>query len=187
MKIKYASELLALIALILFLMHHSPCRGHEKKSESTYVGSLACKDCHPEEYENFITYAKKSTSFQSVEKQMKHLTPDEIKQCYPCHTTGYGQPGGFVSLEETPHLKNAGCEVCHGPGGTYTQDGYMTLKNKEFKRADIVAVGLIHPIGEAVCTQCHNEENPIPDYTFDYEAMKATGLHESTPLKYNHD
>lgn len=86
-----------------------------------YVGSLACKECHPEEYENFMTYAKKSISFQSIEKQMRHLTLAEIKQCYPCHTTGYGQPGGFVSPEETPHLKNAGCEVCHGPGAEHAR------------------------------------------------------------------
>ncbi|NOR25628.1 MAG: cytochrome C, partial [Desulforhopalus sp.] len=91
--------------------------------ESTYVGSLACKECHPEEYENFVTYAKKSVSFQSIERRMKHLTPEEIRQCYPCHTTGYGQPSGFINLEETPHLKNAGCEVCHGPGAEHVKTG----------------------------------------------------------------
>ena len=55
----FRNSVLTLIVLVLFLMHHAPCRGHEQKSEnayeSTYVGSLACKDCHPEEYENFMT------------------------------------------------------------------------------------------------------------------------------------
>ncbi|MGB5296213.1 MAG: hypothetical protein WBP34_14795, partial [Thermoanaerobaculia bacterium] len=74
-----------------------------------------------------------------------------------------------------------------GAGAGYTQDGYMTLKNKEYKRADLVGVGLVHPVDEAVCTQCHNEQVPIPDYTFDYETKKAEGVHESSPLKYNHD
>jgi len=160
MKIKYASELLALVALILFLMHHSPCRGHEKKSESTYVGSLACKDCHPEEYENFITYAKKSTSFQSVEKQMKHLTPDEIKQCYPCHTTGYGQPGGFVSLEETPHLKNAGCEVCHGPGAEHSRTANPETIIKNMSKKD--------------CEVCHISERVK---AFKYKPLIHGGAH----------
>jgi hypothetical protein len=138
----FRSSVLALITLTLFLMHHAPCRGHGQKSEkayeSTYVGSLACKDCHPEEYENFVAYAKKSVSFQSIEKRMKHLTAEEIRQCYPCHTTGYGRPSGFVNLEETPHLKNAGCEVCHGPGAEHvktgdpvTIKGDMTLKDCE--------------------------------------------------------
>lgn len=81
-----------------------------------FVGSEACKGCHESEYKNFITYAKKSTSFKSIERVKKGLTEDQIKECYFCHTTGYGKPGGFVSAEKTPHLKNAGCEVCHGPG-----------------------------------------------------------------------
>src|SRR5210317_969373 len=113
--------LLPAIAILMVLGCFSPSQGNENNEEPIYVGSLACKDCHPEEYDNFMTYAKKSTSFQSIEKQMRHLTPDEIKQCYPCHTTGYGQPGGFISRAETPHLKNAGCEVCHGPGAEHAR------------------------------------------------------------------
>ena len=131
-------SLLASLMLLLVLGIYSPCSGREKNGLVTYVGSLACKDCHPDEYANFITYAKKSTSFQSIEKQMKHLSPEEIEQCYSCHTTGYGQPGGFVSLEKTPHLKNAGCEVCHGPGSehvrtadTATIVGHMSKKDCE--------------------------------------------------------
>jgi hypothetical protein len=99
------------------------CFGGERNETINYVGSLACKKCHSEEYENFITYAKKSTSFESIQKQMKHLSPEEIEQCYRCHTTGYGKPGGFVSLDKTPHLKNAGCEVCHGPGAEHIKSG----------------------------------------------------------------
>jgi hypothetical protein len=119
-KICSSWSLLAVPALLLFLVASAAA---SQESGTAYIGSLACRDCHPEEYANFMTYAKKSTSFLSVEKQMKHLTPDEIKQCYPCHTTGYGKPGGFVSPEETPNLKNAGCEVCHGPGAEHARTG----------------------------------------------------------------
>lgn len=132
------SNLPAVLTFILVLGVCFPALGNEPNPQITYVGSLTCKGCHPEEYANFMTYAKKSTSFQSIEKQMKHLTPDEIRQCYPCHTTGYGKPGGFVSVEETPHLKNAGCEVCHGPGAEHarTSDpetiiGHMSKKDCE--------------------------------------------------------
>ncbi|OGW40341.1 MAG: cytochrome C [Nitrospirae bacterium RBG_13_39_12] len=81
-----------------------------------YVGSEACKNCHYKEYNSFMKYAKKSKSYDSIERVNKGLTEDEVKGCYYCHTTGYGKPGGFTSIEKTPYLKNAGCEVCHGPG-----------------------------------------------------------------------
>lgn len=132
-----------LSALVVFLamlagLALQASSGAEEGQKNFYVGSQACQKCHPREYENFMTYAKKSTSFQSIQKQMRHLTSEEIKKCYPCHTTGYGKPGGFVSLEKTPNLKNAGCEVCHGPGAEHvrTEDpktiiGELTKKNCE--------------------------------------------------------
>jgi len=84
-----------------------------------FVGSDACEQCHADEYVSFMRYAKKSRSFQSIERLKKGLSEEEIKRCFACHTTGYGQQGGFVSPEETPHLMNAGCEVCHGPGSLH--------------------------------------------------------------------
>ena len=77
--------------------------------------------------------------FSRKKKQMKHLTSQEIKKCYPCHTTGYGKPGGFVSPEETPHLKNAGCEVCHGPGAEHvrTSDPADIISNMTKKDCEV--------------------------------------------------
>jgi len=126
----------------------------------TYVGSEACLLCHEAEYENFAKYARKSHSFQSVLKMQKGLTPEEIKGCYACHTTGYGKSGGFVSVEQTPELKNAGCEVCHGPGGQHaeTQDPG-------------------HIIGRVtidVCKNCHTEERVS---AFRYRPLIHGGAH----------
>lgn len=153
------SFLLTAFMLLLILCSPSPSRGSEQDKD-IYVGSLACKGCHPDEYANFITYAKKSTSFQSVEKQMRHLTPDEIKQCYPCHTTGYGQPGGFISLEETPHLKNAGCEVCHGPGAEHSRTSAPETIIKNMSKKD--------------CEVCHISERVK---AFKYKPLIHGGAH----------
>lgn len=90
-------------------------------SDKTYVGSEACKECHELEYKNFKTHAKKSTSFSSIMTMKKGLTEGEFRECCKCHTTGYGKPSGFRSEAETPHLKNAGCEVCHGPGSVHAE------------------------------------------------------------------
>ena len=53
----------------------------------------------------------------------KGLTEEEFKECLKCHTTGYGEPSGFQSEAETSHFKNAGCEVCHGPGSVHAETG----------------------------------------------------------------
>jgi hypothetical protein len=84
-----------------------------------YVGSEVCKPCHEKEYSSFVLYAKKSKSYQSIVRLEKGLSAEDLTKCYGCHTTGYGRPGGFTSIEETPDMKNAGCEVCHGPGGMH--------------------------------------------------------------------
>jgi hypothetical protein len=154
------SLLLTSLTLLLVLGAHLQSWGNGQNGETFYVGSSACRDCHPEEYENFMTYAKKSTSFQSIEKQMKHLTPDEIKQCYPCHTTGYGKAGGFISLEETPHLKNAGCEVCHGPGSEHA------------RTAD--SASIIVNMGKKDCEVCHISERVK---AFKYKPLIHGGAH----------
>ena len=108
------------------------------REAAEYVGSEQCRSCHEKEYRAFSTYAKKSRSFESINRLRKELTEEEITGCYQCHTTGYGKPGGFINEERTPHLKNAGCEVCHGPGQIHveTQDpaaikGHLTEEDCE--------------------------------------------------------
>jgi hypothetical protein len=115
--VKIPCPLMCALPLAIFIMINSSFGLAETdKTTPRYVGSDACKKCHEHEYRNFMAYAKKSTSYKSIERVKKGLTAEELRGCYYCHTTGYGKPGGFVSIEKTPNLKNAGCEVCHGPG-----------------------------------------------------------------------
>ncbi len=113
------SRMVSLVSILyLALFTAIPCLAGQDGG-SRYVGSKACQPCHQKEFTSFIQYAKKSTSYHSIERLKKGLTLEDIRKCYGCHTTGYGRPGGFVSLEKTPELKNAGCEVCHGPGSRH--------------------------------------------------------------------
>ena len=117
----FISKKSLLLLSVAVLLVSAPCPAQEVDTgdQPTYVGSDSCQGCHEEEYSSFVTYAKKSRSFQSIERLKTRLTEEELRKCYSCHTTGYGKPGGFVSPEKTPHLKNAGCEVCHGPGSSH--------------------------------------------------------------------
>ena len=121
--LRFSIKYMFLPFMIILLVSINPSFSlAETEGTPKYVGSLTCKACHEKEYKSFVTHAKKSTSFRSIERVKKELTEKEIKGCYYCHTTGYGEPGGFISLEKTPHLKNAGCEVCHGPGEFHVKE-----------------------------------------------------------------
>jgi|GEM_PF-291467 len=128
--------------------------------DNGYVGSLSCQPCHEAQYENFRNYARKSKSFESVKKMSTGLTPEEIRECYTCHCTGYGEAGGFISEDKTPELKDAGCEVCHGPGKRHieTQDPDHILKAVTIQ----------------VCQKCHTEDRVT---SFRYTPVIHAGCH----------
>jgi hypothetical protein len=143
---KYRLSRSALSPALAFFLIGALCFGNTAGASDvkTYVGSEVCAKCHESEYTNYTKSSKKSHSFKSVMRMKKGLSESELKDCYACHTTGYGKPGGFVSEEETPKLKNAGCEVCHGPGSRHVQT--QDPKDIESKvKADL-------------CKSCHNSE-----------------------------
>jgi len=170
-----------------------------RAEERSYVGSKKCKMCHLRQYKSW-DQTRMSQAFELLKpgiraerKELVGLDPNadytKDETCVPCHVTGYGKPGGFVSEEETPALAGIGCEVCHGPAEEYLQKDFMSMKNKEFKRSDVVAAGLIIPDASTCTNLCHNEKNPFfkTSPPFDWEKRKDTGTHEHIPQKYNHE
>jgi mono/diheme cytochrome c family protein len=150
---------LSLIACMMVLA--MACLTAAPARSASYVGSKACSDCHDEQYENFTKYAKKAHSFESVKVMAPDLTPEEIKECYACHTTGYGKESGFKSIEQTPELADAGCEVCHGPGSEHVEMGGdpELIKGK---------------LAMEDCIVCHNAERVE---AFDFKPMLYGGAH----------
>lgn len=142
--------------VFLYLFTAATCFAEEK----TYIGSKACKDCHEQEYSNFVKYAKKADSFKSIKKMEKKLTPEEYQSCFECHTTGYGKKGGFISEEKTPALMDAGCEVCHGPGSRHadTEDPDEIISDLSMEN----------------CNTCHNEDRIE---AFDFKPLLFGGAH----------
>ncbi len=146
--------------LILFTLVLAHGMGSAAASDKRYLGSLACRECHQDQYESFMAYSKKATSFNDIKKMEKKLTPEEYRECFKCHTTGYGQKGGFISESRTPDLKNPGCEVCHGPGSLHVE----TQDTEDIIRA----------MAMDDCRECHNAAR-IKD--FDFRPLLYSGGH----------
>lgn len=119
---------------------------------SDYIGAAKCKMCHKVQF----------TSWEGMAhaKAFERLKADEQSkpECLKCHATN--------GSAEMPGVQ---CEACHGPGSGYKS--MSTMKDREAA----VAAGLILP-DEAMCRSCH-EKAPHDVKPFDYEAMKAKGIH----------
>ncbi len=111
--------------------------------ENKYVGVDACIDCHEDIVKIYKQTSGKASSNESVLKMREKLTEAEFQECLSCHTTGYGEPTGFVSFEKTPHLAVVGCESCHGMGYLHTIE----------QSAESISV---KPTLE-LCTKCHDD------------------------------
>ncbi|MFZ5980917.1 MAG: multiheme c-type cytochrome [Candidatus Zixiibacteriota bacterium] len=136
----------------------------EKKEAAvthTYIGADKCKMCHKKDgiYPSWLE--------TKHAKAWENLKPEDRKneKCVACHSTGVDDKGVL--------LEGVQCEFCHGPGSDYKKKSIM--ENRELA----VANGLLIP-DEKTCLKCHNENVPEEFRSkekFDYEKMKAKGVH----------
>jgi hypothetical protein len=145
---------------VLFSVSGWQTENARSAEQSKYVGSEGCKECHADEYRTFKQFNKKAHSFQSIIRLQKGLEEAELRNCYECHTTGYGKEGGFRSEQETPALKDAGCEVCHGPGSIHAETGDPKDIKGKLTAKD--------------CELCHNSERID---AFKYKPLVYGGAH----------
>ena len=124
-----------------------------------YVGNQGCK-CHKPEMDEW----EKSPHGKAFEMLVaKNRSRDENKamrdakldikkdydkdeKCLPCHTVGYGKPGGYEDDKSAKDLVGVGCEMCHGPGSEYRN--LHKEKEETFTRAEAKAkiVSLLNPL-----------------------------------------
>jgi hypothetical protein len=107
------------------------------RQDITFVGSKACARCHDYEYEKWAAQAH-ARAFASLAK----VGSDRDPECVVCHVVGMEYSGGFVTAEQTPHLKDVGCEVCHGPGSEHVLTSGQTRPGEPRKS----------------CLKCHTPE-----------------------------
>ena len=102
----------------------------------TYVGTEKCKRCHDAAY----TVWEKSKHSHAYERLIKNAPPPAQRQfdaeCIVCHTVGFGYESGYKNEKETPHLKDVGCESCHGPASEHIKsEGGRVLETKKLWRS----------------------------------------------------
>lgn len=179
-----------IIALVVFALGLLP-----PAAEAQYVGAGRCKACHLPQFKSW-EQTRMAKAFELLKpgvaaeaKRSHNLDPNKDytadPNCIACHVTGHGQPGGFVNLGKTPTMVGVQCEVCHGRGGGYLKPQLMSLQNKEYKRSDLLAVGMVVPT-EETCKTCHNKKSPFFK-PFDFQKRMQEGVHGHQPLKYKHD
>lgn len=102
-------------------LHREKVRPHPAQVQAAdadlkYVGTDACKSCHPAEWAQH-QQTPHSHAYKALSEVAKRPTGRQFDgECIVCHTVGFEHPTGYENADETPHLKNVGCENCHGPG-----------------------------------------------------------------------
>lgn len=79
-----------------------------------YVGSEQCRWCHVVEHAEWSPNPH-ADAFSTLVK----VGSDRDPECVICHVVGMDRETGYINEKRTPHLKDVGCESCHGPGSEH--------------------------------------------------------------------
>lgn len=124
-----------------------------------YVGSQSCKACHEPAYEKW-----QETGHAHAYKTLEDVGSQFDPECVLCHVVGMDYEGGFVSPEETGHLKNVDCEKCHGPGSEHVE----TLGQAKFTEP------------RSTCIDCHTPEHS-GEYAGNEQSFRQKIIHWTEP------
>ncbi len=106
--------------------------------KAAYSGEEMCSVCHTQPHATW-SLTQHAYAFDTL---VEHGA-DRDPKCLPCHTVGYGLPGGFDPKLRQDHLRGVQCENCHGRGGPH--------QSPEFTKAGF----------EPICLDCHTQEHSL--------------------------
>ena len=137
---------LSTAAVVLF----GPPEYSTGQSEVVYIGNDGCLPaCHKIQTESFAKNVHNNAYTVLAASELFRTSKEKgtESQCYRCHTTGYGRPGGFTDFETTPQLAKVGCEGCHGPGSVHAALNASDIAGKKAaidRKPDCGGCHLIH-------------------------------------------
>jgi 2',3'-cyclic-nucleotide 2'-phosphodiesterase (5'-nucleotidase family) len=117
----------------------------ESGGPETYLGLGNCQRCHSSEFEAYTT-----TRHAAAYATLSAVFMQRDSGCIPCHSTGYGELGGFGGIRSRGarlDLVDVQCEACHGPGAAHSRDGAYLKTARES------------------CVGCHTAEQD-PEFDF---------------------
>jgi PKD repeat protein len=88
---------------------------------NAYVGSGGCAGCHGDKYNKWVG-THHASAFGAITNEA--LQAGELIY----RTVGKGQPTGFTDATNTPHLRNVGCENCHGPAAWHKYSDHDLIR-----------------------------------------------------------
>lgn len=130
---------------------HQAARGAldaERKLPLAHVPSERCGRCHRKEFEAWGKGPHRQ-AWATLVRAGRSENPD----CLACHTSGFGEAGGFQTPRTTPGLASVNCQVCH-------------RHNLDAHARDIGAGLRPAPAGNATCAMCHT---PMTSPHFEFE------------------
>lgn len=131
----------------------------QHRDDFRVAGTTACQRCHSADCKQWDG-SKHAQAWHTLEGKGYHVDA----ACQQCHTTGFGQTGGFVSARRSPERVAVGCESCHGPSAAH-------VKNVKL-RTPFAA--------KDQCLRCHDHENSPQ---FEYDKYWQRIAHGKEPAK----
>jgi hypothetical protein len=126
----------------------------------TYVGTEACKRCHADAYETW----KKSGhahAYHTLEEARRPALRQYDPECIVCHTVGFGYEGGFQDAAKTKHLKDVGCESCHGPASIHMANPRNEEWHRRLNPSKYAPAAQRARMIDEMCQRCHDIDNDV--------------------------
>lgn len=122
--------------------------------EPGFASSGRCASCHQKEMAKW-SFSKHARAWETLILEKQTQNPE----CITCHSTGFGQKGGFgePSIANIRKFKGVQCETCHGPMRGHPENKAIHSQ----------------PIQEDTCMICHDEANS-PNFEWEKYLRLAT-------------
>lgn len=131
------------------------------EAESGYATAGRCVSCHRAEFGRW-TLTDHARSWESLLSRGATEDPE----CIGCHSTGFGEPGGFGELtpSNVRRFKGVQCESCHGPMGGHPDDATVVSATVDME----------------ACVGCHDPANS-PGFAWESYLRRSVCQDLSTP------